>query len=211
MATKSWTPVALAAMLLGGTAITFGQSTEVKDLGVGKLLVSSRGLADPNFAESVVLLIQYDKQGTVGLMINRRTKATVSRVIENLDAGKHGSDPVYVGGPVGMTSVFGLFRSQKKPDEGTSVLSEVYLVSSKALLAKTLSATPGPSDLRLYLGYCGWAPGQLENEVQRGGWWVFDAHAGVVFDPNPGSVWSRFIARTERQMVEIRMIGTRSP
>ena len=181
MATNSRTAVAVAATLLCGTVIASGQSAEVKDLGVGKLLVSARGLADPNFAESVVLLIQYDKQGTVGLIINRRTKATVSRVIENLDTGKHGSDPIYVGGPVGMTSVFGLFRSQKKPDEGTSVLSEVYLVSSKALLTKTLTATPGPSDLRLYLGYCGWAPGQLENEVQRGGWWVFDASAGAVF------------------------------
>lgn len=211
MSTKLWTPVALAATVLCGTVIASGQSTEVKDLSVGKLLVSSRGLSDPNFAESVVLLIQYDKQGTVGLMINRRTKATVSRVIENLDTGKHGSDPVYVGGPVGMTGVFGLFRSQKKSDEGTSVLSQVYLVSSKALLAKTLTATPGPSDLRLYLGYCGWSSGQLENEVQRGGWWIFDANAGVIFDPNPGSVWSRFISRTERQFVENRMIGTPSP
>ncbi|HKS97712.1 MAG TPA: YqgE/AlgH family protein [Terriglobia bacterium] len=204
MMTKSRIPIALAAAVLWGTVIALGQSTESKDLGVGKLLVSSRGLSDPNFAESVVLLIHYDKQGTVGLMINRRTKATVSRVIDNMDTGKHGADPIYVGGPVGMTSVFGLFRSRKKPDDGTTVLSEVYLVSTKSLLAKTLTATPGPSDLRLYLGYCGWAPRQLENEVQRGGWWIFDARAGVVFDSNPASVWSRFIAQTERQMVENR-------
>jgi putative transcriptional regulator len=205
MVTKFLPPVAFAAMVLYGTVIASGQSTDVKDLGVGKLLVSARGLADPNFAESVVLLIHYDKEGTVGLMINRRTQATVSRIIQNLDTGKHGADPVYIGGPVGMTAVFGLFRSRKKPEEGTSVLSEVYLVSTKALLDKTLAAAPGPSDLRLYLGYCGWAAGQLENEVRRGGWWIFDANVGVVFDPNPGSVWFRFIARTERQMVENRV------
>ncbi|HEV2492767.1 MAG TPA: YqgE/AlgH family protein [Terriglobia bacterium] len=202
MVAKFWAPVAFAATVLCGTVIASGQSTGVKDLGVGKLLVASRNLSDPNFAESVVLLIQCDKQGTVGLMINRRTQAPVSRIIQNLDTGKHGSDPIYIGGPVGMTQVFGLFRSAKKPDEGTSVLSEVYLISTKALLEKTVAATPGPSDLRLYLGYCGWAAGQLENEVRRGGWWIFDANARVVFDPNPGSVWSRLIARTERQMVE---------
>jgi putative transcriptional regulator len=202
-----WRPVALAAAIVWGTLIASGQSIKVKDLGLGKLLVSSRDLSDPNFAESVVLLIQYDQQGTVGLMINRRTRAPVSRMFQNLDTGKHGADPIYVGGPVEMTAVLGLFRSRKRPDEGTVVLSEVYLVSSKPLLEKTLTATTGPSDLRLYLGYCGWAGGQLENEVRQGGWWIFEANAGVVFDPDPGSVWSRLIARTELQIAKTGPVG----
>jgi putative transcriptional regulator len=184
------------------TVVASGQSTRVKDLGVGKLLVSSRDLSDPNFAESVVLLIQYNQQGTVGLMINHRTRASISSLIQNLDTGKHGSDPIYIGGPVEMAAVLGLFRSRKKPDEGTSVLSEVYLVSGKALLQKTLAGTSGSTDLRLYLGYCGWAGGQLEYEVRQGGWWIFDANAGLVFDPDPSSVWSRLIARTEQQIVK---------
>jgi putative transcriptional regulator len=209
MITRFWGPVALAAVVCG-TVIASGQSTQVKDLGVGKLLVSSRDLTDPNFAESVVLLVKYNQQSTVGLMINHRTRVPISRTIQNLDAGNHGSDPTYIGGPVEMTAVFGLFRSRKRPDEGTSVLSEVYLVSSKALLEKTLAAISGPSDLRLYLGYCGWAAGQLENEVRRGGWWIFDANAGVVFDPDPRSVWSRLIVRTERQIAETEQVGASS-
>ena len=209
--TRFWSPVALAAAVVCGAVIASGQATEVKDLGVGKLLVSSRDLSDPNFAESVVLLIRYDEQGTLGLMINRRTRAPISRIIQNLDTGKYKSDPIYIGGPVEMTAVFGLFRSRKKPDEGTSVLREVYLVSSKALLEKTLAATSGPSDLRLYVGYCGWAGGQLENEVRQRGWWIFDASAGVVFDPDPGSVWSRLIARTEEQIAETQQVRASSP
>ena len=197
-----WGPVALAAAIMCRTVVASGQSTRVKDLGVGKLLVSSRDLSDPNFAESVVLLIQYNQQGTVGLMINHRTRASISSLIQNLDTGKHGSDPIYIGGPVEMAAVLGLFRSRKKPDEGTSVLSEVYLVSGKALLQKTLAGTSGSTDLRLYLGYCGWAGGQLEYEVRQGGWWIFDANAGLVFDPDPSSVWSRLIARTEQQIVK---------
>jgi putative transcriptional regulator len=214
-------PVGCAAAVLCGATIAlgitsataWGQSTETKDLGVGKLLVSSRGLADPNFTESVVLLIERDDKGTVGLMINRRTKAPMSRILQNLNTAKHGSDPIYMGGPVELDSVFGLFRSQKKPDEGTSVLSEVYLVSSKELLEKTLAAASGPNDVRLYLGYCGWAAGQLENEVRVGGWWIFDASAGLVFDPEPDSVWSRLIARTEQEIAETepRQRATSSP
>jgi putative transcriptional regulator len=210
MITRFWGPFTLAAAVCG-TVIAAGQANQVKDLRVGKLLVSARDLADPNFAESVVLLVQYNQEGTVGLMINHRTRAPVSRIIQDLDTGKHGSDPIYIGGPVELNAVLGLFRSRKRPDEGTSVLSEVYLVSSKTLLEKALSATPGPTDLRLYVGYCGWAGGQLENEVRQGGWWIFDANAGLVFDPDPGSVWSRLIARTEQQIAETEQVGASSP
>lgn len=201
MMTRVWHPVALAAVVVCGTAIASGQSTRVNDLDVGKLLVSSRGLPDPNFAESVVLLIQYDKQGAVGLMINRRTKAPISRILEDLNTVKHGSEPVYVGGPVKITAVLGLFRSRKKPDgEVTNILGDVYLFSSKTLLEKTLAASSGPNDMRLYLGYCGWAVEQLDSEVRRGSWWIFDGNVRLVFDPYPDSVWSRLIARAEQQM-----------
>jgi putative transcriptional regulator len=202
MRARFWGPVVLVAVLCGRIPAS-GQSTQVKDLGVGKLLVAARDLSDPSFAESVVLLIQCDRQGAVGLMINHRTREPISRVIQNLDTGKHGADPIYIGGPVEMGAIFGLFRSQKKPEEAAAILSEVYLVSSKPLLEKTLATGSGPNDLRLYLGYCGWAAGQLENEVRRGGWWIFQANVGAIFDPNPGSVWSRLIARTERENAEI--------
>jgi putative AlgH/UPF0301 family transcriptional regulator len=209
--TRFWGPVVLAAMGICGTAIASGPSTDVKDLGIGKLLVSSRGLADPNFVESVVLVIQYDQQGTVGLTINRRTRAPISRVFQDLNTAKDRSDPIYIGGPVEMTAVFGLFRSRKKPDGSASVLSEVYLLSSKAALEKALATSSGPGDFRLYLGYCGWAAGQLENELRRGGWWIVDGKAGLVFDPDPGSVWSRLIAQTEQQIAETELVGGRSP
>ena len=206
-----WHAVALVTAVVCGAAIAAGQSIRTEDLGVGKLLVSARDLPDPNFAESVVLLIQYDKEGTVGLMINRRTKAPISRVLEGLNTAKHGSDPVYVGGPVEMNSVLGLFRSPKKPArEAPNLLGDVYLASSKALLQETLAASSGPSDLRLYVGYCGWAAGQLENEVRQRGWWIFDGSARLVFDPYPESVWSRLITETERQIASMRSEAGRS-
>lgn len=199
---RFWRPLAfVAAMAIAcGTPIALGQSARVDDLGAGKLLVSSRDLSDPSFAESVVLLIQDDNQGAVGLMINRRTKAPISRIGQDLNAAKHGSDPIYIGGPVQMSVVLGLLRSDKKPDEAASVLSDVYLISGKAPLEKTLAASAGPADMRLYLGYCGWAAGQLQNEVRLGGWWIFDGNAALVFDADPDSVWSRLIARTEQQI-----------
>jgi putative transcriptional regulator len=194
-------PIALAAAAaLCGAAVAAGQSRSTQDLGVGKLLVSSRGLGDPNFAESVVLLIQYDQHGTVGLMINRRTQAPISRVLKDVDAAKRGSEPVYIGGPVELDAVLALLRSQKKPEDATSVLGQVYVVSTKPALEKALAASSDSGDLRVYLGYCGWDAGQLENELRLGGWWIFEGEAGLVFDPRPESVWSRLISRTEQQI-----------
>jgi len=181
-----------------------GQSASSDDLGIGKLLVSSKGLPDPNFAKSVILLIQYDQQGAVGLAINRRTEAPISRVLQGVDTAKHASDPIYIGGPVELGTVLALVKSPKKLDDSTSVLSDVYLVPTKPALEKALAASSGSGEVRVYLGYCGWGAGQLENEVRQGGWWIFAANAGVVFDPNPGSLWPRLIVRTEQQIAEAR-------
>ena len=210
MMTRFWRPLALAATITCGAVVAQSQSKRADDIKAGKLLVSSRDLADPNFAESAVLLIEYDKQGTVGLIVSRRTKVPVSKVLPDANAAKHSSDPVYIGGPVEPTAMLGLFRSAKKPEDGaTPLVGDVYMVSSKGVLEKALSDSSGPADLRLYLGYCGWAPGQLENEVNLGGWWIFEGEAGLVFDPYPDSVWSRLIARTEQQIAfRLRMFAT---
>lgn len=212
MMIRLWGSVALAAAAaLCGTALARGQSTNTGDLGVGKLLVSSRGLGDPTFAESVVLLIQYDRHGTVGLTINRPTQASISRVLKDVNTAKRGADPIYIGGPVELDGVLALLRSPKKPDEATSVVGDVYLVSSKPSLEKALAASSGTGDLRVYVGYCGWDAGQLENEVRLGGWWIFEANANLVFDPHPDSVWSRLVARTEQQIAQTKPPGAGSP
>src|SRR6266496_4979699 len=76
------------------------QSRGTQSLGAGKVLVASRDLGDPNFAETVILLVHYDAQGVVGLVLNRRTDLALSRVLKDFNAAKDRSDPVYLGGPV---------------------------------------------------------------------------------------------------------------
>jgi len=203
--------VLAAVAALCGTTVAPGQSTSVDDLAVGKLLVSSRGLGDPAFAESVVLLVDYDQHGAVGLMVNRRTEEPISHILKDVDTAKRGSDPIYIGGPVELDAVFALLKSQKKPDEAAPVVGEVYLVSAKSPLEKALAAGSSDGDVRVYLGYCGWDGGQLQNEVRLGGWWIFDASASVVFDPHPDSVWSRLITRTESEIAEVRPAATGAP
>src|SRR5437879_2976763 len=107
------------------------QSKNAKDLGAGKLLVASRDLADPNFAKTVVLLVHYDAEGVVGLILNRRTDVLLSRVLEGTKAAKDRSDLVYLGGPVETRALFALLQSPAKLEGAEHIFGGVYLRSEE--------------------------------------------------------------------------------
>jgi len=176
------------------------QSKKAADLGAGKLLVASRELGDPNFAETVVLLVRYDAEGVVGLILNRRSHVPLSRVLEGLKAAKDRSDPVYLGGPVETPAVFALLQSPAKLDGAEHIFGGVYLISTKPLFEQTISARPDPDVFHVYLGYAGWTRDQLRKEVELGAWFIFPADSGAVFDSNPDSLWSQMIRKTELKL-----------
>jgi len=176
------------------------QTKNPDDLGTGKVLVASRDLGDPNFAETVILLVHYDHQGVIGMMLNRRTKVPISRVLNEIKGAKDISDPVYLGGPVEIPSVFGLLRTKDKFDGAEQVFGGVYWISAKTALEKALSSHPEPGVFHVYLGYAGWTPEQLRAEVRVGAWFIFPADEQTVFNANPGSLWREMIQRTEMQM-----------
>jgi len=176
------------------------QSKKIEDLGAGKLLVASRELGDPNFAETVVLLVHYDAEGVVGLTLNRRSRVPISRVLEGLKAAQGRSDPVYLGGPVETPAVFALLQSPAKLDGAEHIFGGVYLISTKPLFEQTISARPDPEVFHVYLGYAGWTRDQLRKEVETGAWFIFQADAGAVFDSDPDSLWSQMIRKTELKL-----------
>jgi putative AlgH/UPF0301 family transcriptional regulator len=176
------------------------QSRNPKDLGPGKLLVASRELGDPNFAQTVILLVHYDAESVVGLMLNRRTDLPISRVLTQLEAAKSRSDPVYLGGPVETPTIFALLRSTDKLEGAEHVFGGVYWISTKAALEKTISSRPDPAAFHVYLGYAGWTPDQLKTELRLGGWFIFQADNQTVFNANPGSLWQEMIKKTELEM-----------
>lgn len=177
------------------------QFKNANDLGAGKLLVASRDLADPNFAHTVIMLVRYDAQGVVGLVLNRRTDVPLSRVFKDLKAAEGRSDPVYLGGPVETPEVFSLLQSSVKIEGAEHIFEGVYLISSKTLFEQTISTQPEPGVFHVYLGYAGWNKDQLREEVGLGAWFVFPADAGTVFSSNPDSLWSQMIRKTELKFV----------
>jgi len=176
------------------------QSKSSKDLGVGKVLIASRDLGDQNFTETAVLIVHYDAKSVAGLVLNRRTDVPISRVFQTLEAAKRRSDLVYLGGPVEDSVIFALLRSQTKLDDADPVFEDLYMISSKTRLEKTIADGAGSSAFHLYLGYAGWTNEQLKAEVEAGAWHIFQADEGMVFDSDPDSLWPRMIRKTEEKI-----------
>ena len=153
---------------------------------------------DPNFAESVILLIHYDKDGVVGLMLNEPAGVPLSRLKEVKGTSKR-SDPVYVGGPVELGMVTALVRTTKPPPDALRVATDLYAVQTRRGIEAAIQTSKGSNDLRVYLGYSGWVIPQIENEVKLGSWFIFDHGERYVFDTEPRTLWKRLIDRTGAQ------------
>lgn len=211
---RFFTMLAAAVALLAGngesrqSVLIPAQTRETKNLGIGRLLVSSRGLADPIFAEKVILLVHYDQKGALGLMLNRRTEVPLSKVLESVKAAKNLSDPVYLGGPVETPTAFALLQSSTPPEGAEHVFGKVYLISNKTTFEQTLAKRPESSNFHVYLGYAGWTPEQLRKEVELGVWYIFPADTKTVFDSDPDSLWPRMIQKTELKLARSRAANT---
>ena len=183
--------------LEGAVRLAEAQSTLPADLGAGKLLVASRDLPDPSFAKTVILLVQYDEDGVVGLILNRRSKVPVSRVLDEVAGAKQRPDPVYAGGPVGRTEVLALVRARRPSGDAKHVFGDIFVVSTKEAMEKTFAGAADADTVHVYLGYSGWTAPQLEHELDLGAWYIFPGSAKAVFDSDPASLWDRFIRETE--------------
>ncbi len=198
----------IAAAVVFCAAGLFAQSRKPEDLAAGKILVTPRQSADPLFAQSVILLVQYEDSGALGLMLNSPTEIHISEALAALKGAKKSPDYVYLGGPVEPEGVLALLRAPGKTGDLTGNLTHVargtYMASTRKVLEDALSQGKRSAELRVYLGYCGWTAGQLREEVRRGGWYIFDSSDDIVFDPKPDSLWKRMIERTELQMASLR-------
>jgi putative transcriptional regulator len=164
----------------------------VRALATGKLLVASRELRDPNFAETVVLLVQFSSEGAVGLILNRQTDVPVSRVFTGPEGLRAGCALMFLGGPVEVQGILGLARGTPGGSD-RHVVNDVYLVNSRESLDGLIADGAVPERCRVYAGYSGWGAEQLQRETIAGAWAVLDGSSRIVFDPAPDTLWDRLI------------------
>lgn len=165
-------------------------AAERRPLEPGALLYASPDLGDPNFAKSVVLLVRYEAgAGAMGLIVNRPTRLPVAEALADVKGAKDFRLPLYFGGPVSPEGVLSLVRAPRAPASMERVLENVYLAQRLEDLAAALSREGAEERVRVYAGYAGWAPGQLEHELQMGAWVVRRGDPDKVFARDPARLW----------------------
>lgn len=161
----------------------------------GRLLVATPSLKDPNFDRTVVLLVAHEPGGALGVVLNRATEVPVAEVLGSW--GGLAGDPavLFEGGPVQPESAICLART--RPQIGR--VAGFHRVSGSV---GTIDLSGDPDKLgdqlagvRVFAGYSGWSPGQLENEVSTGSWFVFDALPGDAFVHRPDDLWQMVLRR----------------
>lgn len=161
----------------------------------GHLLVSAPQLTDPNFHRTVVLVVEHDDEGSVGLVLNRPATIEVSAVMPQWGLSGLVADPpvVFVGGPVSPEVAIGMARLA-----GPMPPASVPLVGAHGLV--DLAAGPDAQaqsvqQVRVFVGYAGWGPGQLQAERRAGAWFVVPAHDSDLLSAEPQELWRRVLRR----------------
>lgn len=168
---------------------------------VGQFLVASETLTDPRFVETVVLLLQVDEDGAMGLVINRPTQLKLSAVLDDVEGLENRPDIVFFGGPVGMNQIFLLLRAPGLQDESKRILGDLYFSASSDLLHRVIGDGIREDAVRFMAGYAGWGRGQLNQEILRGDWEVLPADSDTVFQMPPSEIWPALIRRSAHQWV----------
>ena len=169
--------------------ITVRTDQEIKK---GHLLVAMPTLSDPNFLQAVVLLCNYGPDGALGVILNRPTEITVSALTHDFPR-LSSSERIFEGGPVAKNGMLVLCRGLESDGEA-SIVDDIFLAKDLESLQEA-DATHSYSDMRCYLGYAGWIPGQLESEVQVGSWKILPANPTLVFDVEPTLLWPQMMRR----------------
>jgi putative transcriptional regulator len=154
-------------------------------------LIAMPNMVDPYFAKSLTFICEHNEQGALGVVVNRPTDMTLGALFEQVDIPLDKSElaalPVYFGGPVQVDRGFVLHRPVGGWQSTLSVNGEVGLTTSKDILqAMSQGEGPSPGDVLVSLGYAGWAPGQLEQELKQNAWLTVEASPSVIFDLLPG-------------------------
>lgn len=169
----------------------------------GQFLVSARHLRDPNFHKTVVLLVEHAADnGAMGLVVNRPSGVSVAQALSQHFELPETEDVVFVGGPVEDSALFMLHNAGDLDAAELPVIPGLYVGSSAEVFEDVVRRAADGDDgvkYRIYSGCAGWAPGQLEGELDRGDWHVLPATDDAVYHADPYRVWEIALAEYRRE------------
>ena len=172
--------------------------------GPGKFLVAKRSLGDPNFAQTVVYLVAHGDAGSLGLIVNRASDVSLSEAAPDFPKQQADAYSLFFGGPVGIPMILVLGRGESVVDDMMHVADGVHISSERPVMEAALAAAASPDNLRFYVGYAGWAAGQLRFELERDSWHVVNAGPDAVFSADSASLWRSMIDKLEPIGIQVK-------
>jgi len=169
----------------------------------GQLLIAAPTIGDPRFAHTVILMVRHDREGAFGIVINRpvgeRSVAALLEATGHDDADVAGTVRVFAGGPVQPELGFVVHSAEYKRSETVEVDGRVAMTASRQVLLD-IGHNQGPEKSIFALGYAGWGPGQLEDELARNDWFTTPEEPKLVFDDDRDKLWDEAMARRTREL-----------
>jgi putative transcriptional regulator len=167
----------------------------------GQFLVAANHLRDPNFYRSVVLILEHNSEGAMGLVVNRPSSVSVEKALsEHLDTGAC-ETPVYVGGPVEGSALFIMHNCLSLGQHDQEIVTGLFLAGSHESFESVVRDGMQPENgvhFRVFCGYAGWGAGQLESEIGRGDWHLLPADGETVLEQDPYGAWDVCVRRLHR-------------
>ena len=169
----------------------------------GQLLIAAPSIGDPRFAHTVILMVKHDKQGALGIVINRPVgEQSIANLLEGTGedvSGLEGNLRVFAGGPVQPDLGFVVHSAEYRRDETINVDGRVAMTASRQIL-RDIGHHRGPQKTLFALGYAGWGPGQLEGEMARHDWFTTPEEPKLIFDDDREHLWDDAMARRTREL-----------
>jgi len=169
----------------------------------GMFLVAMRALDDSHFGRTVVYLVDHGEDGSVGLIVNRSSDISLFEVVPDIEDGQATAHELNYGGPVGLPVIIILARDESPIEGMKHVIDNVFISSDRSVLEALLAAKKPASEVRFYLGYSGWAAGQLDFELERDSWHVVAADTDAIFSAKTDSLWDLLIERLEPDGIQV--------
>ena len=170
----------------------FGASTPTK----GRLLVATPPLEDPNFDRTVVFVLEHHDDGAIGVVINRPSVEALDEPLDRWIDLQSAPSSVFSGGPVEPNALIALAGTPLPLDAEDDHLSPITgTIASADLTADPALVAPEVTGVRVFRGYAGWGPGQLEDEIESGAWLVLDSEPDDIFSGRPDELWRTVLRR----------------
>ena len=171
-------------------------------LSKGTIIIAGRNLHDPNFSHTVVLITEYNKLGTTGLVINRPMKMAANKVFPPITQLTPEAGKLYNGGPIGFNNLQILVETGTQLQRSESLTGNIYLINNHRTFDTLTQHSEAGIKVKIVSGYAGWGIGQLESEIIRGDWYIWRADSRIVFSKSPESVWDELIELVTVQWAE---------